>query len=291
MPRRDARADRKPRWPTAAVHPSWFCLFLGVLVPVLLAGCNRLSFIRPDLESRDYVRVAPEYHVSDEGRGRRSAARTVLTLGEGHRALLAGELDAAEAAARSVLRQDDSSADAHTLIAAVYERRGRPDQAGDHYRRAAELSPRGAQLNNYGVWLCGQQRAAESLEWFERALGDRGYATPGFALANAGFCADKAGLDDKAGRYLEAALEIDPANPVALSAMAERAFRAGNAFQARAFSERRLAAAPADPRALMLASQIERQLGDKEAADRYVQRLRAEFPDASGSDTGESGRR
>ncbi|MCF7220502.1 type IV pilus biogenesis/stability protein PilW [Lysobacter sp. TLK-CK17T] len=255
---------------------------------LLVGGCSRLSFVRPDLDSRDYRRVAPEYHVSDDRRGRRSAA---LTVGDGQRALLAGDLDAAGDAARAALRQDDSSTTAHTLMAAVYERQGQPSRAGDHYRRAAELTPRGAQLNNYGAWLCGQGRAAESLEWFDRALGDRGYTTPGFAIANAGACADKAGLDDKAQRYLEAALRLDPENPVALAAMAEREFRAGNALQARAFSQRRLDAAPADARALMLASQIERQLGDKEAADRYVQRLRAEFPDATGSDTGESGRR
>jgi type IV pilus assembly protein PilF len=69
-------------------------------------------------------------------------------------------------------------------------------------------------------------------------------------------------------------------NPVALTALARREFGAGNAFEARAFSERRLAAAPADPKALLLASQIEQKLGDSAAAARYVSRLKAEFPDA-----------
>lgn len=287
MPRPEARASSSARWPVAAAHPAWLCL-----VFVLVAtGCNRLTFVRPDLDSRDYDRVAPEYHVSDDRRGRRSTTRAALTVNDGQRALLAGDHEAAEAAARAALKQDDSSAAAHTLMAAVYDHQRRVDQAGAHYRRAAELNPRGAQFNNYGIWLCAQGRAAESLDWFDRALSDGGYATPVYAIANAGACADKAGLGDKAQLYLDAALKLDPENPVALAAMAEREFRAGRAFQARAFSQRRLAAAPADPRALMLASQIEEQLGDKDAADRYVQRLRAEFPDASGSDKGESGRR
>ncbi|HEY4560163.1 MAG TPA: type IV pilus biogenesis/stability protein PilW, partial [Lysobacter sp.] len=46
----------------------------------------------------------------------------------------------------------------------------------------------------------------------------------------------------------------------------------------RAFVERRLAAGPADADTLLLASQIEKSLGDTTAAERYVQRLRTEFP-------------
>src|SRR3546814_20433103 len=71
---------------------------------------------------------------------------------------------------------------------------------------------------------------------------------------------------------VRSALALDPQIPVALAAMAEQEFRAGRAFQARAFSQRRLAAAPADARSLLLASQIEEKLGDKDAAARYVQR-------------------
>jgi len=44
----------------------------------------------------------------------------------------------------------------------------------------------------------------------------------------------------------------------------------------------------------MLASQIEEKLGDRSAAARYVQRLRAEFPDAQdarNSGTGDGGKR
>ena len=64
----------------------------------------------------------------------------------------------------------------------------------------------------------------------------------------------------------------------------------GRAFEARAFSERRLAAAPADRRSLLIASQIEEKLGDTRAAGRYVQRMRAEFPDTRDSGTGDNGK-
>ncbi len=63
------------------------------------------------------------------------------------------------------------------------------------------------------------------------------------------------------------------------AAMADSEYRAGHYFEARAFSERRLAAAPASPHVLQLASQIEQKLGDTAAAARYVQRIGAEFPE------------
>ena len=75
---------------------------------------------------------------------------------------------------------------------------------------------------------------------------------------------------------------------VALAAMAEEAMRQGNYLDARAFSERRLAAAPATPTALELASRIEDKLGDSVAAARYVQRLKTEFPQAGNAFPGES---
>ncbi|QDH70081.1 tetratricopeptide repeat protein [Marilutibacter alkalisoli] len=255
------------------------------LVVLAASGCNRLTFVKPDMDRRDFTRTAPTYEVSDSGKGSRSASAAILVR-EGRRALFDGKLDEAGSAARSALRQDDSSSGAHSLMAMVLDRRGQPAQAGEHYRRAAELMPRGAQFNDYGIWLCGQERTQEALEAFNRALADRTYSTPSFALANAGACADRAGLNEQAGQYLRAALQADPENPGALAAMAEREFRAGNAFTARAFAQRRLAAAPADPQVLVLASQIELQLGDKEAADRYVQQLRAEFPGFPGSENG-----
>jgi type IV pilus assembly protein PilF len=98
-------------------------------------------------------------------------------------------------------------------------------------------------------------------------------------MANAGSCALTAGQTARADRDLRNALALDPASPVALAGMAEDEYRAGHYFEARAFSERRLAAAPATRQVLQLASQIEQKLGDMAAAARYVQRMRAEFPE------------
>src|SRR5690606_5163674 len=161
-------------------------------------------------------------------------------------ALQAGQLDMAQAQADKALDNDRSSAEAHTVLALVAERRGQAKEAGQHYARAAELAPRrGTTLNNYAAWLCGQGRVAESLPMFDRALSDPTYRTPAVALANAGRCGLMAGNPGRAVKYLRLALEIDKDNPVALAGMARYSFDVGDYMQARAFSERRLAAAAA----------------------------------------------
>lgn len=268
-------------------------LVLAATVSVLVgvAGCSRVSFVRPDLDRKGFERTAPEVNIRTDDRNSGSTQARRL-IAHGGQLIAVGDLAGAQDAAQKAARMAPESAQAHTLLALVLDRRGDTATAGKHYLRAAELAPtQGGVLNNYGTWLCGQNRQLESLDWFARALEDRAYASPAVALANAGACAHRAGEDQHAGRYLDAAIQLDPANPVALGVMAEREFRAGDAFRARAFSQRRLAAAPADAAALLLASQIEEKLGDKRAAARYVQQLRAEFPAAPGSETGEVGKR
>ncbi len=198
--------------------------------------------------------------------------------------LRAGDAKGALDAAQRAIRADGSVAEAHTLAALSLDALGRARDAGVHHRRAAQLAPtHGAMLNNYGAWLCTNGRAAESVGWFERAVAAPGYATPDAALANAGACALEAGDVGRAAELLRKAIEVAPTNPVALEALAELEFGRDRAFEARAFIERRLAAAPADAESLLLASQIEEKLGDTAAAARYVHRMRAEFPRGSSS--------
>lgn len=249
---------------------------LVVLALLMLAGCSRLSFVRPDPGRGEYTRTAPEVQLRGDRKG---ALALQVALRDGQEALRAGDLDTAAKLARQALAGNDGSPAAHTLAALVADRRGEVRAAGAHYRRAVELAPtRAGMHNNYGTWLCGNGREQESLEWFETAAGVPGYGNAAGALANAGECAQRAGMHDEAARYLEQALQRDPASPVALAALAEREYRAGNHMRARAFVQRRLDAAPPEAATLLLASQIETALGDARAAERYVRQLREEFP-------------
>lgn len=264
-------------------HKPWL-----LLIPFLLAtaGCSRLTFIKPNVERSDGEQIAEDIHVSDSPAvKRRLETENALQLAT--QRLRVGDLDAAEKAAKNALKLTPESAEAFTLLAIVAERRGQNAQAGQAYKRAVDLRPaEGAYQNNYGAWLCATGYPAESLVWFDRALRDSNYSTPSAALANAGGCALKAGQGERADRDLRQALTLDPKNAYALASMAQSEYQAGRYFEARAFVERRLAAAPANVGVLKLASQIEERLGDKAAAGRYVQQLRAEFPDASNAQPG-----
>lgn len=254
----------------------WLVLFAGVLA-VAVGGCK--SHPKAKLGPSQ----APVYSVGDPESVRREVRwRDLLTLAT--RDMQVGNLDAAERKVREALKLEPEAPDALVLQAGIDDRRGRTRQAGENFRKAAELAPqRGDVLNNYGAWLCQQGQPAESLVWFDRALQAPGYATPGEAQANAGSCALDAGQLERAERDLRAALVAAPANPVALESMAQLSFRQGRYMEARAFAERRIAAAPATRSVLQLASQIEVKLGDRAASDRYLQRIRQEFPQEAGS--------
>lgn len=243
-----------------------------------LAGCSRLTFVKPNPDRGSYTQVAPDYAVREDPREARRmvAARRAAAAAE---ALRAGDLALAKDLAAQALADDRAEAGAHTVLALVAEREGRTAEAGRHYADAVKHAPReGTALNNYGVWLCASGRPAEALPLFERALADPAYPTPAAALANAGNCALRAGQPERAARDLRRALAIDPAEPTALAGMARVAYDAGEYLQARAFAERRLAAAAPTAEVLQLASQIEQKLGDAAASARYVQRLRETFP-------------
>ncbi len=265
-------------------------LLLAVFV-LSAAGCSRLSFVKPSAARGKSEQIAPVYDFSDAERDSRTGSPRAHLL-RGEEALHEGRAADAEAEARKALRSNERSELAHTLLALSLDRQGKAVEAGRHYARAAELAPEsGAALNNYGSWLCLNGRAAESLAWFDQALADRYYPTPASALANAGACAVEGGQPDRAERDLRNALALDPLNTVALEALARHLHALGEYFEARAFSQRRLDAAPATPAALLLASQIEDKLGDKAAAARYVQRLRTEFPQAQTALPGDSSSR
>ncbi len=264
-------------------------LLIACASGVLLAACSKMPFktAREIPASGDRV---GDYDVGDsEATKKRLAVQDRLSLAS--QRLRSGDLVAAEREAGAALKASPDSADAHTLLAVIKGERGEVAESGVHYKRAAELAPaQGGALNNYGAWLCGNGFPAEALVWFDRALAAPGYRNPESALANAGGCALKTGQYDRAERDLRRALSIAPQNAYALASMAESEYRQNRYFEARAFTERRLAAAPATAAVLQLASDTEEKLGDKAAASRYVQRLRAEFPDVVAANPGDKAR-
>lgn len=258
---------------------------------VAVTGCSRLTFVKPSLERSGFTKVAPDYNVRSTAEDQQRVV-AIERVGLAGQQLRAGNLDEAETQAQAAVKADPDSVGAYTLLAIIAGQRGQSAKAGEFYAKAAGMAPsKGTVQNNYGAWLCSNGRSQESLAYFDQALRDPGYRTPAAAMANSGSCALKAGQDARADRYLERAVKLDPDNPVALAALARLSFKTSRYMDARAFSQRRLAAAPASPEALLLASQIEQKLGDTAAAARYVQKLRTQFPQARTTASGDASQR
>lgn len=252
-------------------------LFL-LVAALLTAGCGTATRSAKAGKVKRIESAAPTYQFGDDAATRERLARQEKLALAVNR-MQTGDLVQADRLAREVLRKTPGSAEAYTVLAMVRSAQSDAVGAGEAYRKAAELAPdQGEVLNNYGAWLCGNGYPAEALVWFDRALATARYATPASALANAGGCALQAGQKARGEENLRAALRLDPGNAYALESMARHEAGQRHYFEARAFSERRLAAAPATASVLQLAIQIEQGLGDMAAAGRYQQRLVKEFP-------------
>jgi type IV pilus assembly protein PilF len=207
------------------------------------------------------------------------AARVHTELGQKY--MQQGNLKIALEDLNKALTYDPDYADAHTVLALLYERIGDAKQAEEHYRRAALIRPKGGnELNNYGAFLCKIGRYDEAAGYFDRAMADPFYNTPEVALTNSGTCLLKAGKTDAAETALRRALDRSPNNPEALFQLASVLYEKGDFFKARAFMQRFEAVGQARPESLMLGRNIELRLGNGSAASDYTRRLLQSFPES-----------
>lgn len=183
------------------------------------------------------------------------------------------------------LKLDPHSAAAHHYIALLDVKLGKNKEAEEHYHRALDETPNDPNLlNNYGLFLCRQHRLDEALEKFLAAAKQPFYRTPELAYSNAGVCAMEVPDLKKAEDYFRAALRQNPKMPDALYGMADLSYKQQRYLRARAFVQRYLDAAPAGPQVLLLATQVERKLGDQASAARYADQLRNKFPTSPEAD-------
>jgi len=210
---------------------------------------------------------------------RAEAARVHTELGQKY--MQQGKLEMALEKLNKALSFDPDYINAHTVIAVLYERIGDLKQAEDHYRRAAQLKPKGGnELNNYGAFLCKIGRYDEAAGYFDRAVADPFYNTPEVAMTNAGTCLLKAGKLDAAEVPLRAALDRAPNSGEALFQLASVLYEKGDYFKARAFMQRFESVGQPRPESLMLGRNIELRLGNGSAAGDYTRRLLQSFPES-----------
>lgn len=173
---------------------------------------------------------------------------------------------------------DKTYAPAYSMRALVHHYLKEPQYAEDNFREALNYAPDDPEIaNNYGWFLCQNNRGEEAMPHFERALRNRLYQTPDRAYMNAGQCAMKLGQLEQARTYLDNAYRLTGGSPMAALRLAELNYRAGLYEAAREQLSDLMRKVEPNAEALWLGVRLERRIGERETEMSYAAQLRRRF--------------
>jgi type IV pilus assembly protein PilF len=232
---------------------------LALAALLLLAGCastEETSSFSEESPGDLYVRIAAEYY-------------------------RLGEVEPALKNAQKAIELDADNAQAHNVIATIYQRIQQNALAEQHFRTALRLAPEDSYtLTAWGNFLCEQGKYAEADAQFKKALANPLFNAPWLAETRAAVCARRAGQSDKAEQHLRRALTANPRYDSALYEMADLDYSRGRYKSARGYLERYFKIRGYSPRSLLLGVRIERAGGSRKRARSYERALRERFPDS-----------
>ncbi len=155
--------------------------------------------------------------------------------------VLIGErnFSAAESALRKSIAIDSMYATAHQWYGILFMIIGRPDRAVAETGRAAVLDPLSLQIqNNYATFLSASGRPADALRHYQKVVGEEPDSAwtrrNPWLLTNMANVYQANGQYDRALRYAERAVEINPRHPRALLSLASVYDQMGRRADARA---------------------------------------------------------
>ena len=190
-----------------------------------------------------------------------------------------GEYRLADEKLRRAMKQDPRSATANWVFALLQERLGEFNVAEKHFRKAISLDPKDSRAhNNYGTFLCNQNRIAEAEKEFLNAVKNPLYSEASSAYANAGICLLKVPDKVKAEEYFLQALGKNASERSALYQMGLLSFERQEYEQASFYFQKYESVAKHNSRSLWMAYQTEAHLGNQGKAENYAHQLKRTFP-------------
>lgn len=247
----------------------------AILLAGLLAGCTTTG--SDQIAAAGSVDQAVSRQTPTTDAQRRAKVHTEL----GMLYLREGRHEVALEEARIAIESESGYAPAHNLRGMVYMALGQNERAEQGFRQALNLAKGDPEINNdYGWFLCQTGKPKESLPFFQAAIGNPLYQTPGRALTNAGFCAMKGKDDRQAEEYLLRALRADRNSPTALYWLADIAYRSNRLADARQRMNELHALVEPNALSAWLGLRIERKLGDRGGEARYQGVLRSKYRDS-----------
>lgn len=162
----------------------------------------------------------------------------------------------------TALAQAPDSPEANASMAYFFEKCGDMERAGVYYRKAMAYAPKnGAQLNNYGAFLCRRGHYIQSESYFLQAIRDTQYIHTAGAYENAGLCAAAIPDYTKARMYFIKALEQDPSRKQSLNELVKIEVKLGHERIAATYLQKYPPIVLSDPTLLALAIKVAHKAG------------------------------
>lgn len=208
-----------------------------------------------------------------------SAAKTRMSLGIEY--LKQGNSQQAKFNLEKALEYDPTNPEIHRTLAYYYEVVKEPVQAEQAYRKALSYDRSNADtMNNYGTFLCRQEKYKEAEKQFLNAVKQKTYVRVDDTYENAGLCAHKAGELEKAKQYFNSALSHNPQKPISLVEMAAIAVEQQNYDEARAYLLRYQQASSDTAHSLWTWISLESAQNRETAVKSFGRRLVKKFPNS-----------
>lgn len=241
-----------------------------LVVLVLVAGCGTAT---PVSEAPVLADGGTPSGESNDPRNRAKLRTELASLYYGR-----GSMGVALEELRLAVQADPGYAPAYSMFGLVYMELKENALAQQNFDRALKLSPTDPDINhNFGWYLCQTKRENESIRYFLQAIRNPLYPTPWRSYAAAGQCSlQKDNLADAQG-YFEAALKLEPDDPISLLKLGQIHYRNGRYEDARKFVGRVNRLVEPSAESLWLAVRTERRLGDKNAEAGFASQLRRRF--------------
>lgn len=170
----------------------------------------------------------------------------------------------------------------YDMLGLLYQRMGQPDKAEKNFKRALKLAKDNpGTLNNYGQFLCSQNREDDARKQFLKVAKNPLYDTPEVPYTNLGICAYRQGHVDESITYFNEALSLNPDVAAALIRMSQISYDREEYMKAWEYLDRYNIHNRPTPESLWLGIRINKELGNDDSVSSYALLLRNQYPESN----------
>jgi type IV pilus assembly protein PilF len=261
----------------------YFRIFLSLLTCLCISGCGPLALVSAvgtTVNNAAYNAAERDLNSSQPSREVQAMNVAIANMNLGVEYMRQGAYeDALEKLNRSILAKPDF-APTYNVLGLLYQKLGDPITAENNFKKSMELDPTDSSTyNNYGLFLCHNNRLKEAEKMFLDAANNPYYDSPEIAFTNAGICL----LDSKpedSEKYFKQALRKDSDYSHALIQMVDISYNRSEYDLAHQYLKRYKKNTHHTPKSLWLGVRIASELKNKDDLASYALLLRNKYPDS-----------